>query len=92
MYLILSKQKLNKNVLVDISEPHFFQRMLACTFDPSLGGRSIDLTIAHHLAKAFNKPSSDVTKNKRSWIRLLAEVCGYLLFDMSTKLTIPSFF
>ena len=25
MYLILSKQKLNKNVLVDISEPHFFQ-------------------------------------------------------------------
>ena len=26
MYLILSKQKLNKNVLVDISEPHFFQR------------------------------------------------------------------
>ena len=27
MYLILSKQKLNKNVLVDISEPHFFQRL-----------------------------------------------------------------
>ena len=51
--------------------------MLACTFDPSLGGRSIDLTIAHHLAKAFNKPGSDVTKNKRSWIRLLAEVCSF---------------
>ena len=30
MYLILSKQKLNKNVLVDISEPHFFQRMTSC--------------------------------------------------------------
>ena len=26
MYLILPKQKLNKNVLVDISEPHFFFR------------------------------------------------------------------
>lgn len=53
-----------------------FQRpqMLAAAFDPSLGGRSIDLAIAHHLAKGFNKPGSDVTKNKRSWIRLLAEV------------------
>jgi hypothetical protein len=26
------------------------------------------------LAQGFNKPGSDVTKNKRSWIRLLAEV------------------
>jgi len=48
--------------------------MLATTFDPSLGGRSFDLAIAHQLAKGFNKPGSDVTKNKRSWIRLLAEV------------------
>ena len=48
--------------------------MLACTFDPALGGRSIDITIAHQLAQGFNKPGSDVTKNKRSWIRLLAEV------------------
>ncbi|EFX67876.1 hypothetical protein DAPPUDRAFT_229110 [Daphnia pulex] len=49
-------------------------KMLACTFDPALGGRSIDITIAHQLAQGFNKPGSDVTKNKRSWIRLLAEV------------------
>ncbi|XP_045023997.1 97 kDa heat shock protein-like [Daphnia magna] len=48
--------------------------MLACTFDPALGGRSIDIAIAHQLAQGFNKPGSDVTKNKGSWIRLLAEV------------------
>lgn len=52
----------------------FMNQMLAATFDPSLGGRSIDLAIAHQLAKGFNKPGSDVCKNKRSWIRLLAEV------------------
>jgi len=33
-----------------------------------------DTLIAHNLAKPFNKPGSDVTQNKRSWIRLLAEV------------------
>jgi len=49
-------------------------KMLATSFDPNIGGRSIDLVMAHHLAKNFNKPNSDVTKNKRSWIRLLAEV------------------
>lgn len=49
-------------------------KMLACTFDSSLGGRSFDIAIAHQLAQGFNKPGSDVTKNKRSWIRLLAEV------------------
>lgn len=52
--------------------------MLACTFDPALGGRSIDIAIAHQLAQGFNKPGSDVTKNKRSWIRLLAEVWKYI--------------
>ena len=49
-------------------------KMLATSFDPNIGGRSIDLAMAHHLAKDFNIPNSDVTKNKRSWIRLLAEV------------------
>jgi len=48
--------------------------MLAASFDPSLGGRCFDTLIAHNLAKPFNKPGSDVTQNKRSWIRLLAEV------------------
>lgn len=49
-------------------------QMLATTFDPSLGGRSFDLAIAHQLAKGFNKAGSDISKNKRAWIRLLAEV------------------
>jgi len=49
-------------------------KMLATSFDPSLGGRCFDTVIAQHLVQPFNKPGSDVTKNKRSWIRLLAEV------------------
>lgn len=49
-------------------------KMLATSFDPTLGGRCFDTQIAHQLAKPFNKPGSDVTQNKRSWIRLLAEV------------------
>lgn len=48
--------------------------MLAAAFDPSLGGRSFDHAIAHQLAQSFNKPGMDVTKNKRGWIRLVAEV------------------
>lgn len=48
--------------------------MLAAAFDPTLGGRLIDEAIGHHLAQLFNKPGMDVTKNKRGWIRLLAEV------------------
>ena len=48
--------------------------MLAAAFDPSIGGRSFDWAIAQHLAQPFNKPGNDVTKNKRSWIRLLADV------------------
>lgn len=48
--------------------------MLACAFDPTVGGRSLDLAIAHQIAKGFNKPGCDVTKNKRGWLRLLAEV------------------
>lgn len=52
--------------------------MLSTSFDPSLGGRSIDWIMAQHFAMGFNKPGFDVTKNKRAWIRLLAEVSAYL--------------
>ena len=48
--------------------------MLSTSFDPSLGGRSIDWIMAQHFATGFNKPGIDITKNKRAWIRLLAEV------------------
>merc|ERR1712137_897167 len=37
-------------------------KMLAASFDPSLGGRCFDTLIAHNLAKPFNKPGSDVTQ------------------------------
>lgn len=49
-------------------------KMLSTSFDPSLGGRSIDWIMAQHFATGFNKPGIDITKNKRAWIRLLAEV------------------
>nr|QWA14828.1 heat shock cognate 70c [Diaphanosoma celebensis] len=49
-------------------------KMLTTAFDPSLGGRSFDWMIAHQLAASFNRPNCDVTKNKRAWIRLVAEV------------------
>ena len=48
--------------------------MLATAFDPSLGGRSFDWMIAHQMGATFNRPNCDVTKNKRAWIRLVAEV------------------
>jgi len=49
-------------------------KMLATAFDPSLGGRSFDWMIAHQMGATFNRPNCDVTKNKRAWIRLVAEV------------------
>ncbi len=48
--------------------------MLATTFDATVGGRSFNALIAAHLAAPFNRPNSDVTKNKRAWLRLLTDV------------------
>ena len=53
--------------------------MLACTFDPSLGGGSFDIAIAQYFVASFNKPGSDITQNQGSWIRLLAEVFNEML-------------
>ena len=65
--------------------------MLATTFDQTLGGRSFDLAIAHELAKPFNKPNSDVTKNKRAWIRLLAEVTGQFRYQFQAETSLFSY-
>ena len=65
-----------QNCIIHLEYVHLylFLQMLATAFDPSLGGRAIDVIMAQHFAQGFNKPGYDVTKNKRSWIRLLAEV------------------
>lgn len=50
-------------------------KMLACTSDPNLGGRDIDIILAEHISQDFFvRYDVNPTKNSRAFVRLLGEV------------------